>query len=232
MAGELVKGFIGKEDFSIQKNINASETFDRTSSTGGALTMTKMPDIWEGYGKIYADLISGKKLTVADVQGDVYYHNGTQIARLAAGTSGQYLKTQGAGANPAWATFAFSTIKWLDAGVNLITWAAADVWTDVDITAYTSGETPKAAILQVEMNLTSNAGETIVVGWMRKNGSADVVYIPKLLCSANAAVNIGRNSGMFIVETDTDAIFETRLVVDAGVINTVAYYVNLIGYVT
>ncbi len=52
MAGELVKGFIGKEDFSIQRNTNSSETFDRTSSTGGALTMTKMPDIWEGYGSI------------------------------------------------------------------------------------------------------------------------------------------------------------------------------------
>jgi hypothetical protein len=36
-------------------------------------------------------------------QGDVLYHNGSNLVKLAAGTSGQYLKTQGAGANPLWA---------------------------------------------------------------------------------------------------------------------------------
>ena len=37
-------------------------------------------------------------------QGDILYHNGTNLVRLAAGTNGQFLKTQGAGANPVWAT--------------------------------------------------------------------------------------------------------------------------------
>lgn len=37
------------------------------------------------------------------VQGDVLYHNGSNLVRLAAGTSGQFLKTQGAAANPTWA---------------------------------------------------------------------------------------------------------------------------------
>lgn len=36
-------------------------------------------------------------------QGDILYHNGTSITRLPAGTSGYYLKTLGAGANPVWA---------------------------------------------------------------------------------------------------------------------------------
>lgn len=36
-------------------------------------------------------------------QGDIEYHNGTSRQRLAAGTSGQFLKTQGAGSNPVWA---------------------------------------------------------------------------------------------------------------------------------
>lgn len=36
-------------------------------------------------------------------QGDVLYYNGTNIVKLAAGTSGQFLKTNGAGANPSWA---------------------------------------------------------------------------------------------------------------------------------
>lgn len=37
-------------------------------------------------------------------QGDVAYFDGTAWARLATGTSGQFLKTLGAGANPAWAS--------------------------------------------------------------------------------------------------------------------------------
>lgn len=37
-------------------------------------------------------------------QGDVLYFNGSNIVKLAAGTSGQYLKTQGTGANPTWAS--------------------------------------------------------------------------------------------------------------------------------
>lgn len=36
------------------------------------------------------------------VQGDLLYFNGTAWARLAPGTSGHVLKTNGAGANPAW----------------------------------------------------------------------------------------------------------------------------------
>ena len=36
-------------------------------------------------------------------QGDVLYYNGTSYVRLAPGTSGQYLQTAGAAANPVWA---------------------------------------------------------------------------------------------------------------------------------
>ena len=36
-------------------------------------------------------------------QGDIYYNNGSAIARLGAGTSGHFLKTQGTSANPVWA---------------------------------------------------------------------------------------------------------------------------------
>lgn len=39
-------------------------------------------------------------------QGDVLYYNGTSWVRLGAGTSGQFLKTNGSGANPSWHTLA------------------------------------------------------------------------------------------------------------------------------
>jgi hypothetical protein len=38
----------------------------------------------------------------SEAQGDILYFNGTNWVRLAAGTSGKFLKTQGAGSNPTW----------------------------------------------------------------------------------------------------------------------------------
>ena len=40
--------------------------------------------------------------TVITTQGDILYRNASGLARLGAGTSGQFLKTNGSGANPAW----------------------------------------------------------------------------------------------------------------------------------
>lgn len=38
-----------------------------------------------------------------EAQGDIWYWNGSRIARLPPGTAGHFLMTQGAGANPVWA---------------------------------------------------------------------------------------------------------------------------------
>lgn len=54
---------------------------------------------------IAANAVDGTKIALgSDAQGDVMYYDGTNWVRLAAGTSGQFLKTNGAGANPAWVT--------------------------------------------------------------------------------------------------------------------------------
>lgn len=45
---------------------------------------------------------NGGKFLPSGIQGDVLYHNGTDWVTLAPGTSGQFLQTQGAGANPMW----------------------------------------------------------------------------------------------------------------------------------
>tara|TARA_R100000988_G_scaffold102702_1_gene79064 strand:- start:874 stop:1638 length:765 start_codon:yes stop_codon:yes gene_type:complete len=42
--------------------------------------------------------------TTLTTQGDILYRNSSGLAKLGAGTSGQFLKTQGTGANPIWAT--------------------------------------------------------------------------------------------------------------------------------
>lgn len=50
--------------------------------------------------------VEGGELNIASqAQGDILYYNGSTWIRLAAGTSGQFLKTQGAAANPLWASF-------------------------------------------------------------------------------------------------------------------------------
>lgn len=58
-------------------------------------------------------------------QGDILYFNGTNWVNLAAGTSGKFLKTQGAGANPIWdtpasgAAGADTQVQFNDGGTNL-----------------------------------------------------------------------------------------------------------------
>ncbi len=47
----------------------------------------------------------------SDAQGDIMYYDGTDWARLGVGTSGQFLKTQGAAANPVWASAPASTLQ-------------------------------------------------------------------------------------------------------------------------
>ena len=51
-------------------------------------------------GKIRPALLTTGTLA----QGDVLYYDGSDLVNLGAGTSGQFLKTQGADANPVWAT--------------------------------------------------------------------------------------------------------------------------------
>jgi hypothetical protein len=49
--------------------------------------------------------------TTITTQGDVLYRDGSGLARLPAGTSGQYLKTGGSGANPSWDTVSSDWVK-------------------------------------------------------------------------------------------------------------------------
>jgi hypothetical protein len=84
----------------------------------------------------YFEQMSGKGtdadlLNIAStVQGDLYYNNGSAIARLGAGTSGQALITGGTGANPSWGsaggvvqvkTFHFSSNLALSVNINSLT---------------------------------------------------------------------------------------------------------------
>jgi hypothetical protein len=88
------------------------------------------------YQPLDSDLTAIAGLTPS--QGDVIYHNGTQWTRLAAGTSGQFLKTLGAGANPAWDAVA-SAITAKDEGSNLTTSMSSVDFVGAGVTATNVG---------------------------------------------------------------------------------------------
>lgn len=90
-------------------------------------------------------------LSPTTTQGDISYHNGTDDVRLAAGTNGQFLQTQGAGANPQWAypkelfvisltspTGTVATGTTLDSLFIPYAFTVTNVWTSL-VTAQTSG---------------------------------------------------------------------------------------------
>ena len=76
---------------------NGSSYVCTAASTGNLPTDTNFWGQMSGKGTD-ADLLN----IASTVQGDLYYNNGSAIARLGAGTSGEFLKTQGTGANPVW----------------------------------------------------------------------------------------------------------------------------------
>ena len=78
------------------------------ATTGNLPTVTAY---WEQMSQkgTDADLIN----ITGTVQGDIYYNNGSAIARLGAGTSGQALLTQGTGANPQWGDVSSGELQYL-----------------------------------------------------------------------------------------------------------------------
>ena len=40
------------EDLELQENTDSAESFTRLTSTGGSITMTKFPDLWDGLGQL------------------------------------------------------------------------------------------------------------------------------------------------------------------------------------
>lgn len=74
-----------------------------------------------GTDRAYPDLI-GPDFPASQAQGDVFFRGASGIQRLAAGTSGQFLKTQGAAANPVWAAAGIA------AGDDPVTWTGSHTW--------------------------------------------------------------------------------------------------------
>ena len=77
------------------------------ASTGNVPTNTTY---WSKMASKGADGVDADLFSIASTaQGDIYYNNGSAIARLGAGSVGQALITNGTGANPSWGTISSGT---------------------------------------------------------------------------------------------------------------------------
>jgi hypothetical protein len=111
--------------------------------------------------KIAAGAVTGAKLAMgSDAQGDVLYHNGTAYARLGAGTSGKFLQTKGAAANPVWASHPLATPDFTSSEQTV----TADTKLDV---AHSLGAVPSLVYVTLKCNTTDlgyAANDEIPVG--------------------------------------------------------------------
>jgi hypothetical protein len=96
---------------------NGSSYICIQASTGNLPTDTAYFEQMSQKGSDGTNGTDGTDLTTTlTTQGDILYRDGSGLARLGAGTSGQFLKTQGASANPTWGdvTTDHSGVAWFE----------------------------------------------------------------------------------------------------------------------
>jgi len=80
-------------------------TVDSDHYINGSIDTAHIGNLQVTGSQIANNTIDGTKIALgSDAQGDVMYYDGTNWVRLGFGTSGYFLKTQGTGANPVWAS--------------------------------------------------------------------------------------------------------------------------------
>ena len=117
------------------------------------------PDNTITSAKIVGNAVTGAKIAMgSDAQGDVLFYGGTDYERLAAGTSGQFLKTQGAGADPIWGTVSTDPTMGGD-----ISGTASNA--QIAANAVTSNEIANNAVTGAKIAMTSDAqGDVLFYG--------------------------------------------------------------------
>lgn len=178
-------------------------------------------------------LLWAEALTIASVaQGDILYYDGTKFTRLGPGTNGQFLKTQGAAANPAWADITFQTAASqaeMEAGSSLL----------VPVTPGRFQYHPGAAKAHVLFNgtgsnpITKDAGHNISGTVSKTSTGLYVVTLSTGFSSANYTIVVSCGGaadplyGSVIARTATTFTIKTvnseGAVVDAAFVDAVCF---------
>ena len=142
----------------------------------------------------------GNKLSFgSDAQGDVYYYSGNSIARLAAGTDGQFLQTKGSSANP---VFAFADVVQVEHTADSSYLQTSGTLT-IDDTIPTTTEapinsslnvtiTPKSAsnTLMIEMNIQfALSAVGYIVGCIFKDSGVNALAVSSKYISVTGTTN-------------------------------------------
>lgn len=128
-------------------------------------------------------------------QGDILYRNATVWARLGAGTSGQVLQTNGAGANPSWATS--SNTGWEKIGSTTIAGAVASVSHSWSAGAYTKvivhfGDLSGTSAVGLHVYLMTAVGGTVIVDAAGYGApAATISHLPASFVTGHVAFDIG-----------------------------------------
>ena len=119
-------------------------------------------------------------------QGDIIYYDGSAWSRLAAGTSGNFLKTQGAGANPTWA----SDLTIVGSGA--VGYATGSGGTVTQATSNTTGVTLNKTNGQIVMFSGSvGAGQSVVFTVTNSTVAATDNVIVTIASGGNHSSNSG-----------------------------------------
>lgn len=95
---------------------NGTEIAVANGGTGSTTASGALTNLGAQASDAILDDLSG----ITFAQGDILYYNGTNLVKLAAGTSGDFLKTQGAGSNPIWDTVATPSTEFEDSTFRVI----------------------------------------------------------------------------------------------------------------
>jgi hypothetical protein len=103
----------------IGERISTGTTGERDTSTfgSGTLRFNSSTNLLEYYDGSAWREVRDLNNTIT-TQGDVLYRDASGLARLAAGSSGQFLKTNGSGSNPAWATVTTKIVNVTQTSIN------------------------------------------------------------------------------------------------------------------
>lgn len=126
-------------------------------------------------------------------QGDILYDNGTSLVRLPPGTSGQFLKTQGAAANPVWAN-------------NTMSLVSATTMTTVTNSGNITIDTTKQYFVIV--NITTQSGADSLSLLFNNDTTAAYSYVYRGFDTSASAIN-ANNSGTATAILMTNSVTPT-----------------------